>query len=81
MFIWFLWAACFTTLSNSSDAFTTGQAISIPPALLIITFPDVYISKSWSMQILSNESGRFTIVPLQANAIFSWRYYCFENPQ
>lgn len=64
MFIWFLLTACFTTLFNSSDAFTTGQATSIPPTLLIITSPDVYISKSWSMLILSNESGRFTVVPL-----------------
>lgn len=81
MFIWFLLAACFTILSSSSDAFTAGQEIYTPLALLIITFPDVYISKSWAMLIPSNESGRFTIVPPQAKAIFSWRYYCFKNPQ
>lgn len=81
MYISFLLAACFAALSSSSDAFMTGQAISIPPALLSITFADAYISQSWSMLILSNESGRFTIMPLQTNAIFSWRYYFFKNLQ
>lgn len=46
MFVWFLLAACFTTFSNSSEAFSAGQAISIPSALLILTSPDVYTNKS-----------------------------------
>lgn len=81
MCIWFLLAARFTTSSSSSDAFMTGQAIFILPAFLTITSADAYISKSWSMLILSNESGRFTIMPLQTNAIFSWRYYFLKNLQ
>lgn len=84
MCIWFLLAAHFTTSSSSSDAFMTGQAIFILPAFLTITSADAYISKSWSMLILSNESGRFTIMlqtTLQTNAIFSWRYYFLKNLQ
>lgn len=81
MFIWFLLATRFTTLYSPGTRCSYYWLITVPPPHLIITFPDVYMSKSRSMLILSNYSGRFTVVLLQARIIFSWRHHSFENPQ